>query len=115
MSKILEDLELCPMCGHEGFTQEGCCANCGEPLFDTSEFDEPDPEPKSQPHWPIAFGAILLITFGVLSLLMIVEAIDEHGRARTEALLYAAAMACVSLIGLNVFVRGIIAAIRQSE
>ena len=115
MSDVLEDLELCPMCGHEGFTQDGCCANFGEPLFDTSEFDEPEPEPQSQPHWSIALGAILLILFGFLSLLMIVKAVDEHGRARTEALLYAAAMACVSLIGLNVFVRGIITAVWQSE
>ncbi|GAB4155879.1 MAG: hypothetical protein Tsb009_32720 [Planctomycetaceae bacterium] len=106
MSEFLEDYELCPMCGHEGFTQQGRCTNCGEVLVDPGEIEEAEDEPSKNPHWQIVFGVLLFLSFGIFALLMTIEAVTQYGRDRMESLLYAAALGCVALIGLNIIIRG---------
>lgn len=108
-SETLEDLELCPMCGHEGFTSGGRCMECGERLIEP----EGDPEstddlPDSQgPNWRLACGVVIMLGAGMLAGVLMIEAFQRFGRDRTLYLLFSTSAGCLALIGVTLFFRGV--------
>ncbi|MCH8828072.1 MAG: hypothetical protein IID45_00690 [Planctomycetes bacterium] len=108
----LEDFESCPMCGHEGITTGGCCANCGERLLEGFDDGELLFETAGLLNWRMTIGCLLFSAFAVLTVIFLVKAQDMVRRERMLHLLIAAALSCVMLIGLTLFVRGILRAVR---
>jgi hypothetical protein len=114
-STFLEGFESCPMCGHEGITSRGCCVNCGEALLDSAQGGIAEREEAQSPNWRLFCGPIIMLAFGMLTVATIVKAVESAGRDRELFLLFGAALGCVTLIGVTLFVQGITARMRRGD
>lgn len=107
-----ELFEPCPMCGHWEMTEDGRCANCGEPT-PGSNLEIAMRARPSVVNWRSIIGLIVMAVFSTLILLNTWRMESAPAGERTFLILINVALTCCAFIGFTLLVQGVFRALRS--